>query len=127
LRIPRREWETGNELIDLVLSFLSLIIGLAVLVAILAQGLFQASYQALPQKTTDRIAIFYGSSFVFFIMALNFLIKIWRLDYMSGISGFWLGLQFPIWVFGIYWLIKSYRGKVYPFDSEPATQGGEKK
>jgi hypothetical protein len=66
--------------------------------------------------TNDRLAVFLGASIVCLIMALNWLFKIARLSYISGNSGFWLGLQFPFWVYGIYWLVTRYQRKAYPFD-----------
>lgn len=77
-------------------------------------------YEVMEQKTNDRLIIFYGGCLTFLVMALNFLFKIRNLEYLSGASGFWLGLQFPVLVGGICWLILSYKKKFYPFDSKPS-------
>lgn len=78
----------------------------------------------IPKMTTDRIFIFFAASVACLVMALNWLIKIDRLSNMSGGAGFWLGVQFPIWIYGIYWLVKSYKMKVYPFDPKTTSEKG---
>jgi len=70
----------------------------------------------IPKMTNERLGVFFGVSIACFIMALNWLLSIGHLSDMSGSSGFWLGVRFPLWVYGVYWLITRYQKKAYPFD-----------
>lgn len=83
------------------------------------QTFLRAPYEAMPQKTGDRLVVFYGCAGVCFIMALSFLVNIGGLGHMAGGTGVWVGLSLPISVGGIWWLIHSYRHNLYPFDPKP--------
>lgn len=92
------------------------------LAARLAKKYLLLPYEAMPQKTNDRIAVFYGASLLIFFMALNFVRKFRYLEELSGLQGFWLGFQLPILVGGICLLIISYQKKFYPFDPKSSPE-----
>jgi|GEM_PF-5429301 len=73
--------------------------------------------QWLQTRSGDRVMVAVGISIACAIMGIKWLITIGQLDQLSGRDGFWLGLQFPIWLYGIYWLIRQHHKKEYPFDS----------
>ena len=72
--------------------------------------------QWLRARSGDRVMVAIGIAIACMIMAIKWLITVGQLDQLSGRDGFWLGLQFPIWLYGIYWLIRQYYKRGYPFD-----------
>ncbi len=67
--------ETGNDALDLMIGCAFFMVTILYVVLSVIKAYCAYTYRAIPQKTIDRLAAFYGASVLIFMMMMNSLLQ----------------------------------------------------